>query len=82
MSVALHEKIIRVYTKESEMDLGLLMSKHCKKQGKNRYSTVTVHRLLQKYRSTLLPSQILSSRCRLTLCLSTSAILDDIFATF
>lgn len=28
--------------------------------------------------SILLPSQILSSRCRLTLCLSTSAILDGI----
>lgn len=47
-----------------------------KEQGKIRYSTLII---CQENVITVLPSQILSSRCRLTLCLSTSAILDGIF---
>lgn len=56
---------------------GSLCLSTVKNQGKKRYSTLTICQLLRKIWSILLPSQILSRRCRLTLCLSTSAILDD-----
>lgn len=60
------------------LDLHFFMSKCCENQGKIRCSTLTVCQLLQRDWSMFLPSQILSSRCRLTLCLSTSAILESV----